>query len=303
MDWLRKLLAGGDRRGGPIRPGTATLDDLARRTERSALELRRFEPAYRAYAVPKRGGGSRTINAPDRGTRDLQRAILRRVLGAQATHPAVYGFVRGRSAVDHARRHAGAAVVLRLDIEDFFGSTSSESVERLFAPMWNSAALEVLVRLTTLDGTLPQGAPTSPGIANRVNLRLDQRLEGFARLHGARYSRYADDITFSLPTDDGASVHALIRFTDQVVGECGYRMHRRRKLHVRRTHERQVVAGLVVNGEGAPRIPRERRRWLRAVEHRHRTGGVITITEMQLNGWRAYRSMVEEGDGELSGRR
>ena len=300
VDWLRQIVSGRDRGDSPIRPGTSTLDDLARRLERSVIELRTFEPRYTAYSIPKRGGGSRTIHAPDRGTRDLQRAILRRVIGVHRGHPAVYGFVRGRSAVDHARRHVGSAVVLRLDIEDFFGSTRSEAVRRALAPVWNAEALEVLLRLTTLDGALPQGAPTSPAIANLVNLRLDHRLNGFARRHAARYSRYADDITFSLPTDDGLAVHALIRFTDKVVSESGYRMHRQRKLHVRRSHERQLVGGLVVNGAGAPRLPRERRRWLRAVEHRHATGGSSTMTDAQLRGWRAYRSMVDGAEEELS---
>jgi hypothetical protein len=302
MDWLRNLL-GGPVPGMPSRPGTSTVDDLARRLQRSPMELRTFEPAYRTYAIPKKGGGSRTIHAPDRGTRDLQRAILRRVLGRGTPHPAVYGFVRGRSAVDHARLHAGAAVVLRLDIEDFFGSTTATAVQRLFAPVWDAEALEILIRLTTLDGSLPQGAPTSPAVANRVNVRLDHRLAGFARLHRARYGRYADDLTFSLERDEGASVHALIRFTDKVLTEAGYRMHRERKLHIRRDHERQVVAGLVVNGTARPRLPRERCRWLRAVEHHRASGKPITLTDAQLDGWRAYRSMVEGEVPEVSGRR
>jgi hypothetical protein len=180
-----------------------------------------------------------------------------------------------------------------MDIEDFFGSTSTESVRRVFTPIWDAEATSLLLRFTTLDGSLPQGAPTSPALADLVNVRLDQRLVGFATKQGARYSRYADDLVFSLETDDSAAVHAIIRFTDSVLTAAGYRMHRARKLHVRRAYERQIVGGLIVNGAGAPRIPRERRRWLRAVEHRLATSGASTLSEAQLDGWRAYRSMVE----------
>ena len=180
-----------------------------------------------------------------------------------------------------------------MDIEDFFGSTESERVRRWFAAVWDAEATDLLVRLTTVDGGLPQGAPTSPALADRVNLRLDHRLEGFARVTGARYGRYADDLTFSLERDDARAIHDLIRFTDKVLRESGYRMHRERKLHVRRSHERQVVSGLVVNGNGPPRLPRERRHWLRAVEHRLATTGTSTLTDAQLAGWQAYRSMVD----------
>jgi RNA-directed DNA polymerase len=273
--------------------GVAGVEELARVLERSALELRVFEPGYRTVTIPKRAGGTRTLQAPDRGTRDLQRLIARRVIGGRPSHPAVYGFEPGRSSVQHAQLHAGRVVVLRMDIEEFFRSTTAIRIRRWFRFVWNDEAADILVRLTTFDGGLPQGAPTSPGLSSRVNARLDARLAGFARSRRARYSRYADDITYSLATDDGKVVHELIRFTEKALASEGYRMHRRRKLHVRRQHERQLVAGLVVNQQ--PRLPRERRRWLRAVEHRRLAGLATTLTDQQLAGWRAYRSMVERG--------
>jgi RNA-directed DNA polymerase len=290
MNWLRRLT----RAFRGLEPsGSATVEDLSRLVERSALELRVFEPRYRTLSLPKRGGGIRTLHAPDRGTRDLQRLIARRVLGGRSSHQAVYGFEPGRSSVQHAQLHAGRAVVLRLDIEDFFRSTSASRVRRWFRFVWNDEAADILIRLTTLDGGLPQGAPTSPGLSSRVNARLDARLAGFARTRHARYSRYADDLTYSLATDDGKAVHELIRFTEKALASEGYRMHRSRKLHVRRRHERQLVAGLVVNERA--RLPRERRRWLRAVEHRLKSGQASTVTDEQLLGWRSYRSMVERG--------
>ena len=236
----------------------------------------------------------RRIAAPDPATRSLQRAIDRSVLGGSPAHPAAFGFERGRSTVAHARLHSGQAIVLRMDIQDFFGSTRAERVRRYFRLNWDPSAADMLARLTTHAGSLPQGAPTSPKLSNHLNERLDARLLGFGVARGAVYSRYADDITFSLSADDGPTLHALIRFTDKVVAEAGYRLHRRRKLHVRRRHERQIVGGLVVNER--PRLPRERRRWLRAVEHRIRIGGEATLSAPQLAGWRAYRDMVEGGD-------
>ena len=294
MDWLRRLMGGGTQSDGPEpSTGTATIADLANRLEMTTAELRGFVPAYREFTVPKRGGGTRHISAPDQATRALQRGIARRVMGGSPSHPAAFGFERSRSTVGHARRHSGSAVVLRMDIEDFFGSTPAERVRRYFRYTWDPDAAELLARLTTHTGALPQGAPTSPKLSNHLNVRIDARLQGFAAARGAVYSRYADDITFSLAVDDGSTVHELIRFTDKVVTQAGYRLHRQRKLHVRRRHERQIVGGLVVNER--PRLPREVRRWLRAVEHRVATGGSATLSDEQLAGWRAYRMMVEAG--------
>jgi RNA-directed DNA polymerase len=288
MKWLRRVIGGVDRAEPQ---GTAGIDELAARLGMSAAQLRGFGPEYREFDVPKRGGGMRRIAAPDRGTRDLQRLIARRILPLSRLHPDAMGFRRGRSMVDHARRHSGKAVVLRMDLKDFFGSTRADRVRRYFRGVWDQDAADVLTSLTTYRGALPQGAPTSPGLSNLLNRRLDARMAGFAAHHGVTYSRYADDITFSLDSDDAALVRMLIRFTKKVVRESGYELHLRRKLHVRRQHQRQLVGGLIVNA--VPRLPRERRRWLRAVEHRVATGSAPTVSERQLAGWRAYRAMVE----------
>jgi RNA-directed DNA polymerase len=292
MRILRRLFGG----GGPQPHGTLGAEVLAARLDVTVPQLRAFGPRYREFDIPKRGGGSRRIAAPDRGTRDLQRRIDRRILPSSGLHEAAYGFVRGRSMVDHARRHSGKAVVLRMDLKDFFGTTTVERVRSYFRWVWDDEAADLLTSLTTYRGSLPQGAPTSPALSNLVNMRLDARMAGFAARHGVTYSRYADDITFSLDSNDAWLVRTLIRFTKKVAREAGYELHHRRKLHVRRRHQRQLVGGLVVNG--VPRLPRERRRWLRAVEHRFATGSSPTLTEEQLAGWRAYRAMVDRPPGQ-----
>lgn len=284
-----KRLAGG--RQERVSAGSRTVEQLAAALGQSPIALRSFSPAYSEFEVPKRSGGTRHIAAPDRGTQNLQRTIFRRLLAMPPVHPDSLGFVRGRGTLDHAARHAGSQVVLRMDLEDFFGSTSAGRVGAFFRETWDEEATALLVGLTTFRGSLPQGAPTSPSLSNLVNHRLDRRLAGFATRRGATYSRYADDITFSLKRDDVKLVRDLIRFTKLVMADAGYRLHQRRKLHVRRRHQRQLVGGLVVNDW--PRLPRERRRWLRSVEHHLATGRHATLTPAQLAGWRAYRSMID----------
>jgi len=128
-----------------------------------------------------------------------------------------------------------------------------------------------------------------------VNYRMDARLAGLARKIGADYTRYADDMTFSLTDDSTARVQGAIRAARAIVEDEGYQLHPE-KVSVRRRHQRQEVTGLVVNER--IHLPRETRRWLRAVEHRLRTTGQCSLTEAELSGWLALTSMVhEQGEG------
>lgn len=288
---------------GLLRPASARpghgLDELSRRLGIPLQTLQSTPILYRQFTMPKRTGGVRTISVPDPALMTVQRAILRRLLSRLHAHPAAHGFERGRSIATHAALHARRAVVVRLDIQDFFGRTAAKRVNAYFRAIgWNSEAAELLTRLCThtVDGTkrigLPQGAPTSPRLSNLVNHRMDKRLSALARRSGGVYSRYADDLSFSF--DDSAKHNAgrIIWPTGGVLEEFGYRLHTRKKRRIMRSSQRQTVTGLVVN-DGV-RLTRERRKWLRAVEHRVAKGDRRpTITLAQLRGWQAFKSMID----------
>jgi retron-type reverse transcriptase len=288
-----------------------SLEALARRLGVTVEDLRDGAPVYRELLLPKRRGGHRLVHAPDNATKALQRRILRRLLAGLKVHPAALGFRKGASIVDHARRHAGKATVLRLDVVDFFPSTKAARVERYFRAIgWDAEAAATLARWTTHDGGLPQGAPTSPALSNLVNHLLDVQLTTLARRTSLRakdldvaYSRYADDITFSLSREHpvrrthkrgrGIFVRGLVQRTERLLKAHGYTLHRGEKLKVRRAHQRQVVTGLVVNDE--PALPREVRRRLRAIRHHVATDRPATLTAEQLAGWTALEAMIERG--------
>jgi RNA-directed DNA polymerase len=302
------------------------LSELARRLEMRPSDLRRFQPKYRTFSLPKRSGGERTISAPDTDTKQLQRRILKRLLQRLPVHAAAMGFETGRSIVTNAVAHQGRAVVLKFDIVDFFPSTSSRRVKGFFRRVgWNRQVANVLEKLVTHQGGLPQGAPTSPRLSNLLNYRIDARLEAAVKGLDGAYTRYADDITISLQdpeADEGdmstsyladclttlsARITFLSKLVRRIVGEEGYQLHGRKKTSVRRQHHRQQVTGLVVNQD--VQLPRETRRWLRAVEHRMRMAkdhdfltiqsrGYAprprpTLTESQLAGWQSLRAMIE----------
>ena len=268
-----------------------TVEDFAERVGLSVAELEAVSPHYETFQIPKRSGGHRTIQAPDAALKKIQRTLYHRLFKKLPVHPCVTGFRPGYSIASNASVHVGKAVVVRMDIQEFFPSTHARRLKRYFRKIgWNRSVADLLIRLCTLDGGLPQGAPTSPQLANLVNYRIDTRLSALTAACGGVYTRYADDLTFSFAKDQPGQYRAVIHTTEAILEEYGYVLHKKKKLQIRRAHQRQEVTGLVVNEKLA--LPRKTRRWLRAVDHRLANGGEATLTPQQRQGWAALEAMV-----------
>jgi hypothetical protein len=158
----------------------------------------RFANHYRTRWVPKRIG-RRLLEAPQRRIAAVQRVILRRLLDDAPLHPCAMAFRKGRGVLSHARIHLGRRWVVRLDLCDFFATIGVARVAGVFRKLgYDGELCRVLAELTTNavilagDATrderllygprhLPQGAPTSPALANLVAARLDRRLDALAR--------------------------------------------------------------------------------------------------------------------------
>jgi hypothetical protein len=110
---------------------------------------------------------------------------------------------------------------------------------------------------------LPQGAPTSPVLANLCGYRLDRRLAGLAGAFGTSYARYADDLAFSGDLSANRA-GALVEAVTGIAAAEGFRVHPG-KTRIRGRGDRQLLAGLVVNEH--PAVPREAYDQLRALLH------------------------------------
>ncbi len=273
------------------KPAGLGMDALARRAGMTVEALTSIRPAYREVHIPKRHGGQRVLHVPEPELKLIQRRILRRILARLKVHPHAVAYRRGFSIVSHASPHTDRDVVVTLDLKDFFTHTPAERVRDYYRHIgWSKDAAALLTTLTTWEGSLPQGAPTSPILSNLVNVNLDARLEGIARRFGAAYSRYADDLVFSKSGDAPREIGRLIRCVKLIVEDAGYGLHQGRKLHIRRRHQRQVIAGLVVNQR--PNLERKQRRLLRAARHHLATNRPATLSPSQLAGWESLESMI-----------
>jgi len=221
---------------------------------------------YRYRVQTKESGGFRLIEAPKPRLKAVQRRILTGILEKIPPHPAVHGFWKGRSIRTFATPHVAQHVVLKMDLRDFFPSIPRPRVQAIFRTMgypeavadrlggictnatprdaWPREAVEE--RAVYARAHVPQGAPTSPALANLCAYRLDCRVSGLANAAGARYTRYADDLAFSGGEEfergvDRFSTHAAV-----IASEEGFDVHHR-KTRVMRRGVRQHLAGLVVN--------------------------------------------------------
>ena len=228
-----------------------------------AMEIHSFR-YYRRFTIPKRSGGRREIVTPKRFLKTIQRWLLHRVFSHLPTSSAAHGFVAGRNIFSNAAVHLGGKNLLAADIESFFPSVTIERIKEVMSAdlPFPDPVTDQLAGLCTLGGALPQGAPTSPALANAAFDSADAGLSQLAAAWGVSYSRYADDIAFS---GDRAFTAADLAEVQGVVEEAGFNLNVG-KSRIVGSGARQVVAGLVVNNRGLP--PREvRRRW-RAMFHR-----------------------------------
>ena len=262
---------------------------------------------YNLHRIPKSDGTLRQIEEPKPLLKSVQRRILHGILALVPPHSAAHGFIKGRSAVQAAAKHCAEPMVVCFDLKDFFPSIPFTRLYAIFRSLGypRAVALPLTGLCTALPPTearalsdgfrnrhLPQGAPTSPALANLSALRLDARLSGLARSLDATYTRYADDLTFS---GDATIAPRLLRALPRIAAAEGFRLNPT-KTRSLPAHASQKVTGIQVNHH--VNLPRRDHDLLKAMIHRLQTtedpaflahlSGRISWAE-QLNPARAAR--------------
>jgi hypothetical protein len=241
---------------------------------------------YHRRWVRKKDGRYRLIESPKQRLKTIQRAILQQILARIPANDACHGFRSRRSIVTFAKPHASKAVVLKMDLKDFFPTCSFARVQNIFltAGYPESVAMTLAGLCTTIcSGSafleipkdhrrsarelylrkhLPQGAPTSPALANLCAFNLDCRLSGLARADGANYTRYADDLVFSGDAEFERGVNRFMIHAMAITIEEGFVVNSH-KTRIMRQGVAQHAAGLTLNV--SPNVPRREFDRLKAI--------------------------------------
>lgn len=254
-----------------------SVSDLLWLVDLKGLTSKLKQPLLRHYhyrMLPKPSGQIRLIEIPKPRLKDLQRQILFHILNKIPPHPAAHGFLRGRSIRTFVAPHIGRDVVLRMDLQDFFPTFPAARIAAFFrtagypepvanllaglctttAPrdLWSKPSghlhYESLREARDLYSKphLPQGAPTSPALANVCAYRIDCRLAGLAKSVGADYSRYADDLAFSGNEVFERHVDRFSIHVAAILLEEDFSVNHR-KTRIMRQGVRQHLAGIVTN--------------------------------------------------------
>lgn len=242
------------------------LDWFSQRYKTSKLEETKLRH-YHYHAIKKSNGDLRILETPKAKLKWIQQKIHKQILTKIPVHPAAHGFVKDRSTLSHCQNHVNKSIVVAMDLQSFFLSISAGRVVRFFQSLGYQASVSKALTGLCLNRTLeseirklhcvntrklhrlphlPQGAPSSPGLANLCAYYLDCRLQGAAQSLGFEYSRYADDLAFSHDEPDTHSVKSLLGVVRNVVKQEGFALNNR-KTRVMSQAQRQQITGIVVN--------------------------------------------------------
>lgn len=244
---------------------------------------------YNKMQIPKKGGGVRTILAPDPLLKAIQRNILHHVLDGLELSPCAAAYHKGASIRRNAAVHVGKETVLKLDIEDFFGSITFPMVRQsAFKSRYFPVPVgTLLTALCCYKDRLPQGSPASAAISNLVMKPFDEYMDHWCGEREITYSRYCDDMTFS-GTFDAAEVYGKVK---GFLTSMGFALNASKTKLLTR-HGRQTVTGMVVNDK--IQVPASYRKAVRQEVHYCLKYGVKE--HLKYRNERTYLDMGEKGE-------
>ncbi|WP_027206366.1 retron Ec67 family RNA-directed DNA polymerase/endonuclease [Butyrivibrio fibrisolvens] len=272
------------------------------------LYIEKVENLYTTFSIPKKSGGERCINAPQKKLKYIQK-LLKVLLESYeeeiccANHintGVAHAFKKRRSIITNAQKHKNKKYIINIDLENFFDSFNFGRVRGFFIKnkYWNldPNIATLIAQISCYNGVLPQGAPTSPIITNMICNIMDWHITKIAQKYKLIYTRYADDLTFT--TNDKKIVDKYDDFLlelNREIEKSGFKINNS-KTRFTNNLNRQVVTGLVVNSKVS--INREYYKKTYAMAHSLYRSGEFTIDEKKgtINQLEGRFSFIDQID-------
>ncbi|MEN9920218.1 MAG: hypothetical protein RL538_111 [Candidatus Parcubacteria bacterium] len=212
-----------------------------------------FASKYSERDFPKKNGGVRKIKPPAKRLKTLQREILDKILVHTDQLDCVYGLSKARDLKANALLHIKSSdhFLLNLDIENFFPSLSRKRVLNLFRQIgFSKENATILTKFSTVDNSLPQGAPTSPYLASLACQKMDRKLYNYCRRRNLIYSRYFDDISISGEVVTESNVQDI----KNMISDSGLTCNEQ-KTHLYSSLDKEKIINGVLIKSGALSVP------------------------------------------------
>ena len=252
------------------------------------------EGRYKTFFIEKKDGNKRKINAPSLALKIVQRWVLENILYKIKTSQYSYGFTKGKRKgsplVYCAEKHKNNLYVLKLDLKNFYPSINREKVFYAFSNIgYNADVSNLLTNICVVDDELPQGAVTSPYLANLISRKLDLRIAGYCNKRNIVYTRYADDLTFS--SDDRELLRKIYGMVEKIVEDEGFCLNQKKTVFMTPKNHKEVL-GVTIN-DSLLKAPKEIKRNIRAMLHYEVVTGDYTMND-KIRGYVAYVDSIEK---------
>ena len=258
---------------------------------------------YRKYKIPKSNGETREIKQPRKDLKGIQAWILRNIL--DKLNPTIFAtaYIKGKNISNNVFPHCNNKYFMLLDLEEFFPSISIRRTAKIFSLIgYSNKAVYILSMLCTCNGSLPQGAVTSPSLSNLIAAKLDRRIAGYTSKRNIIYTRYADDITLS--SNNPAILCKSLPIILKIIKSEHFKPNMD-KLRVLGPRKRCSITGLIKNNaEPKFGIGKKKKRLIRAVMHHFLfdlTKDNKYTSEESILGWLNYlKSVDKESFGQMN---
>lgn len=235
---------------------------------------------YRNFEITKRNGTKRLISEPLPSLKEIQLWILKNILYKIPVSPVAKAYKPKARIIENLKFHRNQPKVLTLDLENFFPSIKIKEVKNIFLNLGYSKYMaNILSKLCTKDDSLPQGAPTSPYLSNLIFKSADALIFDFCKQRKIRYTRYADDLSFSGDFDE----KLLLGKVTDVIESLGFKINNT-KTKLMTPNTRQTVTGIVVNQK--PQVVAHKRNALRQA--------LYYIKKFGLKEHQEYKEIVQK---------
>lgn len=257
---------------------------------------------YKVYTIPKRTSGHRVIAQPSKELKEYQRAFLS--IYNFPVHDAAMAYKKGKSIKDNALTHSQNAYLLKLDLVNFFNSISNELFWRVWERNYNSLSqgdkhyMEKLLfwspsKLSSGKLVLSVGAPSSPLISNFFMYQFDKTLSKGCLALGVKYTRYADDLTFSTKNKGMLfGIPSLVSVILQEQFDGGMLINRRKTVFSSKRHNRHVT-GITIDNNDQLSLGREKKRYIKHLVHQYCLKKLTREDIPHLKGLLAFAKHIE----------
>ena len=259
---------------------------------------------YKVYRIPKRNAGTRVIAHPAKLLKCYQRHLVQLLETTLPVHQSAYAYKRGVGIRDNAQYHSSGRFLLKMDFQNFFHSINPDLLLQMMEA--NNTTLEkedrwvlnqlVFWRPSKTSGgklILSIGAPSSPFISNFIMFKFDEEINAECKKRGIKYTRYADDLTFTTNVKNSLfEIPSLVKQQLRVSLHNNISINEAKTVFSSKAHNRHIT-GVTITNEGNVSLGRARKRYISSMIHKFKLGILPKEDRSHLQGLLAFSNDIE----------